>query len=131
VGRLGLFAVWAIASGVTLGLGLLGRELIRQPVIAHSPPPAAAESARPRHTNRWARWAVTETLSAHFVLISHVETQYLEEAMGIARQIAEPVKTRYSEVVIYFHRPGRPDTLPPRKVQWTPTRGYVETIYSE
>lgn len=130
MGRLGLFAVWAVAGGATLALGLLGRELIRQPVIAHSPPPAT-DRLRPQNPNRWARWAITEQLTAHYVLISHVETQYLEEAMGIARQIADPVKTRYSEVLIYFHRPGRPDILPPRKVQWTPAQGYVETIYME
>jgi hypothetical protein len=130
VGRLGLFAVWAVAGGATLALGLLGRELIRQPVIAHSETPAT-ERGRPQNPNPWARWAVTETLSAHFVLISHVETQYLEEAMSIARQLTDPVKARYSEVLIYFHRPGRPDTLPPRRVQWTPAHGYIETIFDE
>jgi hypothetical protein len=98
-------------------------------VVAHSP--AQGEAARPRDTNRWARWAVTGSLSAHSVLISHVETQYLHEAQGIARELTEPVKARYSEVVIYFHRPGRPDTLPPRKVQWTPAQGYLETIFSQ
>ncbi len=130
MGRLGLFAVWAVASSATLAIGLLGRELIRQPVIAHSPPPAT-DRPRPSNPNPWARWALTEQLSAHYVLISHVETQYLEEAMSIARQIADPIKTRYSEVLIYFHRPGRPDTLPPRRVQWTPAHGYVETIYEQ
>lgn len=127
--RVGLFAVWIVAGGVTLSLGWLGRELIRQPVVAHAPP-ADPERRGPRDANPWARWSVTEQLSAHYVLISHVETQYLEEAMSIARQIADPIKSRYSEVVIYFHRPGRPDTLPPRKVQWTRQRGYVETIYT-
>jgi hypothetical protein len=130
VGRLGLFAVWAVAGMATLALGVLGRELIRQPVAAHSQP-IVNDRARPQDPNPWARWAVTEQLSAHYVLISHVETQYLEEAPGIARQIADPIKARYSEVMIYFHRPGRPDVLPPRRVQWTPTLGYVETIYSE
>ncbi len=131
MGRLGLFAVWAIASGTTLALGLLGRELIRQPVIAHSPPPTDVDRMRPpQSANPWARWVVTEQLTAHYVLISHVETQYLEEASSIARQLVDPVKTRYSEVLIYFHRPGRPDTLPPRRVQWTRAHGYVETIFT-
>lgn len=127
--RVGLCAVWTLAGATTLGLAWLGRELIRDPVVTHSPP-AETDRRRPRDPNPWARWSVTEQLSAHHVLISHVETQYLEEAMSIARQIADPIKMRYSEVVIYFHRPGRPDTLPPRKVQWTRQRGYVETIYS-
>jgi hypothetical protein len=63
------------------------------------------------------------------VLIVHVETRYLHDARAIATQVADPVKHRYAEVLIYFHRPGRPDTLPPRRVQWTKASGYVETIY--
>jgi hypothetical protein len=129
VERLGLFTVWAIAGTATLALGALGRELIRQPVVTHLQP-IVDDRARPGDPNPWARWAVTETLSAHYVLISHVETQYLEEASSIARQLTDPIKTRYSEVLIYFHRPGRPDDLPPRRVQWTPAHGYVETIYT-
>ncbi len=63
------------------------------------------------------------------MLVAHVETVHLDEAVAIAQQITGPVKTRYEEVLIYFHRPGRPDTLPPRRVQWTLKSGYVETVY--
>lgn len=85
-----------------------------------------------RHdANPWARWTVTEQLSAQHVLIVHVETRYLKEARAIARTIVDPIlpKDNYAEVLIYFHRPGRPDALPPRRVQWTPRAGYVETVY--
>ena len=55
--------------------------------------------------------------------------EYLNEARAIAQQLVEPVKSRYAEILIYYHRPGRPDPLAPRRVQWTPTEGYVETVY--
>ena len=92
------------------------------------PRPIERTPARQDH-NTLTRWTVTEHLSAHHVLIAHVETHYLQEAVSIAQQITEPVKAKYAEVLVYFHRPGRPDTLPPRRVQWTPTSGYVETEY--
>lgn len=130
MGRLGLLAVWIVATGATAGLGWLGRELIRAPVAAH-PQPIVHDSSRARDPHPWARWTVTEQLSAHNVLISHVETRYLGEAVGIAKQLVEPIKAGYSEAIIYFHRPGRPDILPPRRVQWTRAHGYVETIYGQ
>jgi hypothetical protein len=82
-----------------------------------------------QNRNPWQRWTVTEHLSAHRVLIAHVETDYLDEAVAITQQIAGSIKERYSEVLVYFHRPGRPDPLPPRRVQWTRAAGYVESIY--
>ena len=106
--------------------------------LSRTPPPArrslgegAAIERLPKRQNHhpWARWTVTEHLSAHHVLIAHVETEYLNEARAISQQIADPIKDRYNEVLIYFHRPGRPDTLPPRRIQWTPTTGYVEIVY--
>ena len=124
-----LIAVWSAALGVTGTLGSLGYELTRGgPVVPHA---TSIERLPPRQNhNRWARWSITEHLSAHHVLIAHVETDYLHEALGIAQQIVEPLPLGYAEVMIYFHRPGHPDTLPPRRVQWTTQTGYVETVYS-
>lgn len=87
-------------------------------------PPAVRRAAQP-----WARWTVTERLTAGSVLVLQVETSHLADALDIARQLVEPVKPRYAEVMVYFHRPGRPATLPPRRVQWSPSQGYVETDY--
>jgi hypothetical protein len=122
-----LGVVWGAALSATTLLGILAYELSRDPPAAQ---PMTVEQLPPRQNHhRWARWTVTEHLSAHRVLIAHVETEYLHEARGIAQQIADPIKSRYAEVLIYFHRPGRPDTLPPRKVSWTAAAGYVETVY--
>ncbi len=93
------------------------------PSAAHTPP-AVKRAAQP-----WARWTVTEQLAAGSVLVLQVETLHLAESLDIARALVEPQKPRYAEVMIYFHRPGRPTTLPPRRVQWSPSRGYVETDY--
>lgn len=127
--RLGLILVWGVAGTLTIALGAASYVLMRSPVA--EPEPAPERSPFFRHDrNPWARWTITEQLSAHHVAVATVETRHLDEAMGIAREIIEPMRERgYSEIVIYFHRPGRPDTLPPRKVQWTPHDGYVITDY--
>lgn len=123
-----LIAVWLAAAGAVGAIGYLGFELTRGGPVRPQPVSVERLPRRQPH-NQWARWTVTEHLSAHHVLIAHVETDYLHEAVAIAQQIADPVKEKYAEVLIYFHHPGRPDTLPPRRVQWTAAAGYVETVY--
>ena len=126
--RVALIVIWVAAASVAGVLALMGYELTQsRPGV---PEPMAIERLPRRQPhNPWMRWSVTEHLSAHHVLIAHVETEYLDEAVAITQQLAEPVKKRYAEILVYFHRPGRPDTLPPRRVQWTAARGYVETVY--
>ena len=130
MGKILLVAVWSVALCVTGTLGLVGYELTRGGRIVPHATSIERLPARQNH-NRWARWSITEHLSAHHVLIAHVETDHLQEALGIAQQIVEPLPRGYAEVMIYFHRPGRPDTLAPRRVQWTTQTGYVETVYSD
>jgi hypothetical protein len=123
-----LIALWlAAAAGVALA-GFSIYVVKRTPPVHAPPPPIDRLPTRQRHDSL-SRWTVTEHLSAHNVLIAQVETDHLAEAVAIAQQLTEPVKQKYAEVLIYFHRPGRPDMLPPRRVQWTPTTGYVETRY--
>ena len=123
-----LVIVWSIAAGGVAVLGFAIYELKRTPPVPTKPIVADRQPPRQRY-NSLARWTLTEHLSAHNVLIGQVETEYLHEAMAVAQQLTEPLKDKYAEVLIYFHRPGRPDTLPPRRVQWTPKSGYVETQY--
>jgi hypothetical protein len=126
--RVVLVTIWVAASAAVAVLGFAVYELKRTPPVAVPPTPVEKMPSRQRH-NTLSRWTVTEHLSAHNVLIANVETEHLNEALAIAQQLTEPVKGKYAEVLIYFHRPGRPDTLPPRRVQWTPRSGYVETAY--
>ena len=127
--RVGLILVWLAAAAAVGVLGLAIYEVKRTPPVRPQKT-MTVEVMSPRQKHDPAtRWTVTEHLSAHNVLIAQVETAYLEDAVSIAQQLTEPIKDKYAEVLIYFHRPRRPDTLPPRRVQWTPTTGYVETVY--
>ena len=122
-----LVAIWLAAAGMTGVLGFIAYELSRSPTGPSHAMPAPVR----RNTNDWAHWVMTEHLSAHRVFIAHVETRSLNEAVAIAHQIADPVKDSYAEILVYFHRPGRPDMLPPRRVQWTRAGGYVQTVYAD
>jgi hypothetical protein len=129
--RAPLVLVWVLAVSVTGGLAGLAFELTRPAGVPQPMPRAADEMPPHQDRNPWARWSITEQLAAHHVLIVHVETRHLNEARAVARYIVDPVikKEKYAEVLVYFHRPGRPDPLAPRRVQWTPRAGYVETVY--
>jgi hypothetical protein len=129
--RVLLIAIWSAAGTAMIVLGLAIYEIKRTPPV-RTTPAMTVEVMSPRQKyNPATRWTVTEHLSAHNVLIAQVETTHLNEAASIAQQLTEPIKDKYAEVLIYFHRPGRPDTLPPRRVQWTPQGGYVETSYDQ
>jgi hypothetical protein len=128
--RLALVSLWVAAAGAMAVLGAAIYELKRTPPVRARPVVMDRLPARQTHSSA-ARWTVTEHLSAHNVLIAQVETAYLAEALSIAQQLTEPIKDKYAEVLIYFHRPGRPDTLPPRRVQWSPKGGYIQTVFEE
>jgi hypothetical protein len=127
---LGLGLIWLAAAAAVGVLALAIFELRRTPPVRSAPVVVDRLPTRQPHDTATS-WTVTEHLSAHHVLIAHVETSLLNEAVAIAQQLTEPIKDKYAEVLIYFHRPGRPDTLPPRRVQWTRQGGYIETVYDD
>jgi hypothetical protein len=125
--RAPLVTVW-----VSLGAAVFGGWLMLRP--AEAPASRARDRAHElpavrRAADPFARWTITEQFAAHHAVVIQVETRHLGDATRIAREIAEPLQVRYSEMLMYFHRPGRPDTLPPRRVQWTRSAGYVETNF--
>jgi hypothetical protein len=128
VGKVLLLAIWIVAAAAVGVVGLALYEVRRSRAPTSQ---AIAIERMPSRQNHHpsSRWTLTEHLSAHSMLVAHIETLHLGEAVAIAQQLVEPAKGRYEEVLIYFHRPGRPDTLPPRRVQWTLKTGYVETVY--
>lgn len=79
---------------------------------------------RPRPSMRGLGWRVSDYRSALGVLIVEVETHRLAEALGIARALIHPLEDSYGEVLVYFIEPGR--EMASRRVQWTPSGGYVE-----
>ena len=75
-------------------------------------------------------WIVTKANSAHGAMVVEVEALRLEEARAIAIQIVQPMRSRgYEEILIYVR--GQQGGLddPMRRIQWTPTGGFVETEY--
>ncbi len=125
MGRLRLGAAWGLLVTAAAG-GWLLFGMPRPPEEGVEPRvlPAVRRDAGP-----WDRWTITEQFAAQHVMVLQIETTHLDEAGTIARLVAGPLQHRYSEILIYFHRPGRPDTLPPRRVQWSRDAGYVETNF--
>lgn len=91
------------------------------------PPPSARETARRLGT--WGGWRVVDEISAQRIAVVHVELERLDEASKIAAQLVEPYKSRYSEVLVYFRKPGLRGLLPNLRIQWTPRDGYREIWY--
>jgi hypothetical protein len=129
VSRAALVVVGVLGCAVSVGAWWFVSAASQSPQRSATASSAQAPPAVKRAAQPWARWTVTERLVAGSVLVLQVETTHLDEALAIARDLVEPLEPRYAEVMIYFHRPGRPSTLPPRRVQWSPSRGYVETDY--
>ena len=78
-------------------------------------------------------WTVLEQVAANRALVVEIETDRIDEARQIAGEIVDLVGDRYLEVLIYFHRPGTyaAGGLPARRVQWTPSRGFVEITFGK
>ncbi len=128
MGRLRLVA----ASGIFVTAAAGGWLLLNARHASEAPKEPAETTALPavrRTAGPWDRWTITEHFAAQHVMVLQIETTHLDEAAAIARTVAGPLQHRYSEIMIYFHRPGRPDTLPPRRVQWSREAGYVETDF--
>lgn len=115
-------ALVTVAAGGWVGLRTRRTPAPSTGVVAAHQMPAVRRDADP-----FQRWTITEQFAAQSVLVVQVETTRLGEALPIAREITALLQSRYTEIMIYFHRPGRPDTLPPRRVQWSPGAGFVET----
>ncbi len=132
--RLLLGTVWALTLGLVIGVGVLFHQLTdSSPPVAFEPagwtPGSSAGGQAAAFRTAWGSWRVVDHLSAHHVAVIDVETDRPRDAMRIALILVEPLKADYAEMIVYFHRPGRRDGLPARRVQWSPGSGYVETIY--
>lgn len=127
-----LVAAWGLLVTVAAGGWMLLRPSPDAAPTAATPARAAHRlPAVRREAGRWDRWTITEQFAAQHVMVLQIETRHLDEFTAIARVVAAPLQDRYSEILIYFHRPGRPDTLPPRRVQWSRAAGYVETDFEQ
>ena len=123
-------AVWIVAVA-------LFAAAMRWTGPARHPPRPPATSGLARTLNgaapddgRW-RWSVTHAQASQGALVVEAEVIDLAEAMASARAIVEPVRDRYAEVLVYLRRTGAPGRLASRRVQWTPSGGYVETTLQD
>ena len=121
---------WLVALAAVVGIWRLGADLAGRP----APAPAVPDNALRMRTAfipgpSGDGWKVVHQLSAHDILVLDVETARVQEATQIAQQLAEPVKARYSEILVSVFRPGKRAGLPAARVQWTPKGGHVETRY--
>ncbi len=127
--RLGIVAVWLVALVGVAGLLRLLSDVSgppRRPLLEAAVP---ADTVRGVYFPPAEGWKVVDQLSAHHVLVLEVETERLDEARAIAQQLVGPVADRYSEVLIYYYRPGQRGKLAARRVQWTPRGDYVVVNY--
>lgn len=70
-------------------------------------------------------WKVTRRYSANQALIVEVECRDRERAVDIAKEIVEPVKASYAEVLVYVRPISRAET---RRVQWTKSGGEYRVL---
>ena len=74
-------------------------------------------------------WVITHTTAAHETMVVTLQARAPDQALRIAREIVEPVRTRYKEILIYVWPPGDSRGMPARRVQWTVRGGYIETVF--
>ena len=72
------------------------------------------------------RWSVTHAQASQGALVVEADVIDLSEAMTSARAIVETIRGQYSEVLVYVRRTGAPGRFASRRVQWTPSGGFVE-----
>jgi hypothetical protein len=74
-------------------------------------------------------WIVTRATSARRAMVIDVEADAPEDAQKIAREIVEPLRAKYEEVLVYIRPIGSPLNAVTRRIEWTPGGGFVETAY--
>jgi hypothetical protein len=121
MGRVLLFgAAWVAVLAVII---VMVRPQRARVAVEMTTMPAPAP-APPRPGTGQPGWTVTRAYSAHHTMVVEVEADHPSEALAIAREVVEPLRNRYDEVLVYTRSPGAPDAA--RRVQWTPRGGYVE-----
>ena len=96
-------------------------------------PPSSSGLARslnvpaPNDDRTW-RWSVTRAQTSQGALVVTADVLDMSESLTVARQIVEPVQTKYTEVLVYLHAHGSKSQFAGRRVQWTRAGGYKQTV---
>jgi hypothetical protein len=76
-------------------------------------------------------WHITDMATAHGAFVIEVEAEDPSRTAEIARALVEPIKDDYVEILVYVNRLGDDSDLPARRMQWTPSQGYIELTYDQ
>ena len=76
-------------------------------------------------------WHIRNMATAYGAFVIEVEAEDPSQAETIARTLIEPIKDDYDEVLVYVNQRGDDSDLPARRMQWTPSQGYVEITYDQ
>jgi hypothetical protein len=74
-------------------------------------------------------WIVTRATSARRAMVIEVEADKPQDARRIAEELVAPLRAKYEEVLIYVRPIGNPADALTRRIEWTPSGGFVETSY--
>lgn len=95
--------------------------------------PLAEQTEAPRGPTEMsldnAQYSILEMATAHGAFTLEVEVDADADTLLIARQLIEPIKERYAEVLVYFYDRAGDGGLPMRRVQWTDGTGYTDVEY--
>ena len=111
-----------------MGAGLEWGTLPRHPPRPPSPSNLARALNAAAPDDRTWRWSVTHAQASQGALVVNADVLDLVESLQCARAIVEPVRGRYTEVLVYLRQFGSKSHYAGRRVQWTATGGYKETV---
>ena len=74
-------------------------------------------------------WVVTRATSARRAMVIDVEADKPQDARSIAEELIAPLRAKSEEVLIYVRPIGNPADALTRRIEWTPSGGFVETSY--
>jgi hypothetical protein len=75
------------------------------------------------------QYSILEMATAHGAFTLEVEVDAGADTLTIARQLIEPIKEQYAEVLVYLYDRSGDGELPMRRVQWTDGTGYTDVEY--
>lgn len=72
------------------------------------------------------RYTILEMATAHGAFTIELEVDAVTDTKTLARELVEPMREDYAEVLVYFYDRAGDGQLPMKRVQWTQEGGYVE-----
>jgi hypothetical protein len=75
------------------------------------------------------RYTILEMATAHGAFTIELEVDSDADTKTLARELVEPMRENYAEVLVYFYDRAGDGQLPIKRVQWTQAEGYVEVEF--